>query len=203
MLADNRRWRPVFKRLRPFVLFMMLMTAVYILFSVLFTAINFQLILIRGSFALAKLVLMVAVMSLYFEISRTGAVIDALRTIWHKTGRSWQWVDDAFLFLELTLRFFPGFQRDWERVSQARRGLGLTGNFSRWATIRQLVHDLPAQLTRSLQMADDTALSMQLRGYGRVTPRGVAFPVPFTWTDGLLGILVSAAFILWIIYVAL
>ncbi|MFH1853516.1 MAG: energy-coupling factor transporter transmembrane component T [Candidatus Neomarinimicrobiota bacterium] len=181
--------------LRPYLIFLPVMVILYVGFSLLMTSEGLGTILYQGGFAFIKLLLMIAVMSLYFATAESGQILDALRSIWIGTGLKWRRIDDFFIYLELTLRFFPTFQRDWEQLLESRQALGLAPTGRRWDAVRQSAADLPNLLFQSLRRADETALSIQMRGYGTVTPRGLANPVPFRLRDGVLFLAVTGLFV--------
>jgi len=184
----------IWRRLYPYLLFLPVMVLLYIIFSLILTKDTFVEIIYQGGFALAKLLLMIAIMGLYFEKSVSGEILAAIRSLWRKSNLSWRWVEDFFVFLELTLRFFPAFQRDWEHLHQSRQALGLTRSNNRLVFIRQTAAYLPGLLLQSLRQADDIALSIKLRGYGNKIPRGIIFPVEFTGLDAVFFLVISLLF---------
>ena len=189
-----RHVKPVIIRLKPFIFFLPIMIVLYVVFSIILTAMDFYQIMAEGCFALSKLLVMVAVMSLYFEISKTDDILIAVRSLWSKTKLPWRWAEDSLIFLELTLRFFPTFQRDWEHLRRARTALGLNQTAGRVAQIKQIANDFPALIFLSLRRADETALSIYLRGYGKKIPRGIVNPIPFTVIDGIAFVGVALIF---------
>ncbi|MBC8400069.1 MAG: hypothetical protein H8E14_01125 [Candidatus Marinimicrobia bacterium] len=186
--------RSIWWRLRPYLIFLPLMVILYTIFSLFLTTNNLTDILIQGGFALVKMLLMIAIMGIYFENSESGEIFNALRSLWQKSKLPWRWVEDFFMFLELTLRFFPAFQRDWEHLHQSRQALGLSGSLKRLAIIKQTAAYLPGLLLQSLRQADNTALSIKLRGYGNRIPRGIVFPVKFSGWDALVFLIVTLFF---------
>lgn len=184
-------------RLRPLLRFLPLLAILYVVFSFLFSEATPGEILGEALFSLLKLILMVLVMATFIESASSLSVLNALRSLWTRTNLDWRWVDDWFLFLGLSLRFFPTFQRNWERDREARRSLGLEGPRGRFAAPRAAARDLPALVLYSLRRAEDTALAMGLRGYGLHHPRGVVHPLPFKLLHGVQ-IVVITLFFWWI-----
>lgn len=178
--------RRVFFRIRPFLFLIPVMSVFYIGFSFWFTNETPVAILYIAGKAIVTLLLLVMVMSLYLERNRSRDILTAFRTLWRKMDRPWRGVEEFFLFLGLTLRFYPTFQREWEATQRAQRALGLHQNMSRFGQIKLLIRTLPGIVLYNYRKADEMAIVMKLRGFGRVVPRGVAFPVNFTFTDALL-----------------
>ncbi len=184
------------RRLKPYLFFLPVMIILYTGFSLLLTADNLVTIVNQGLFAFIKLVLMITIMNIYFLRSSDGEILCALRSLWRKTGLSWRFMEDLFLYLELTLRFFPTFQHDWEQLRESRQALGLNHSGKRLGTIKQAATDLPSLLLRNLSRADEIAHSVVMRGYGQTIPRGVAHPVVYTIVDLLLFLTIAIIFYL-------
>ena len=53
---------------------------------------------------------------------------------------------------------------------------------------------MPGLLIYELKRANDISLSMKLRGYGKQFPRGITYPIPFNWTDGLMILIITISF---------
>ena len=119
-------------------------------------------------------------MSLYFESAGSPNFLLALRSIWFQTGLKWNWMENFFLFLDMTLRFYPSLQRDWITLSQSRESLGFNQNNNRWDKIKLAAQDLPILLVVNLRKSQDIALAMQLRGFGESFPRCVYNATYFT-----------------------
>jgi energy-coupling factor transport system permease protein len=185
LIQQRRRLPDIFRRIKPVVAFLPGLLFLYILFSLWLTDENWVVILRRAGFTGVRLTLVMGVMLLYFTPSGTPGVLTALRSLWLKLNRPWRWVEDFFLFLGLTLRFYPTFQQEWEHLQRAHRALGLQREQSRLERLKQIVRGLPGMFLYQYRRADDLALVMQVRGYGYRIPRGVANPVPFTYRDGL------------------
>ena len=186
LLYLNRNLFPeVLVRITPFFRFFPYMAVLYVGFSILLTTATMSEILIEIGFASLKILLMVSIMALYIEQSYSSGVLIALRSLWSTLNRPWKWVEDFFLFFELTFRFFPAFQKEWESIHKGKSALGLNANTTRWTQIQNVGHDLPGIILRNYRKAEETAKMMKLRGYGNQIPRGVAFPIRFYLSDGL------------------
>jgi energy-coupling factor transporter transmembrane protein EcfT len=107
------------------------------------------------------------------------------------------------MFLELTLRFYPTFQREWQTINRSKKALGLTSSLIRWGQIKSAVNDLPGMILQSYRKAENTAAIMLQRGYGNQIPRGVANPILFKISDLILLIIILFGFTLLNQYVTL
>ena len=170
----------VFFRIKPFILYFPLMLVLYLAVSWLFTDATIYKAMIEVGFAFLRIVLMISIMSLYFESVGSPNFLLALRSLWFQTGLKWNWMENFFLFLDMTLRFYPSLQRDWITVSQSRESLGFNQNNNRWGKIKQTVQDLPVLLVINLRKSQDIAMAMELRGFGKSFPRCVYNATSFT-----------------------
>ena len=170
----------VFSRIKPFILFFPFMLVCYLAVSVFFTDATIYQAMVEVGFAFLRIVLMISIMSLYFESVGSPNFLLALRSIWFQTGLKWNWMENFFLFLDMTLRFYPSLQRDWITLSQSRESLGFNQNNNRWDKIKLATQDLPILLVVNLRKSQDIALAMQLRGFGESLPRCVYNATSFT-----------------------
>jgi energy-coupling factor transporter transmembrane protein EcfT len=195
--------KSVFKQVKPFLLFLPVMMIIYLIISFVFTNTTWTVILTEAGFAMSKLLLLVIVMSLYLEISKKHNLILSIRSIWSKLNLEWRKVDDMFMFLELTLRFYPTFQREWQTINRSKKALGIITDESKWNRVKSVTNDLPGMILQSYRKAENTALIMQQRGYGKQIPRGVANPILFKVNDLLLIVIIVTGYILLNRYVSL
>ena len=170
----------VFSRIKPFILFFPFMLVCYLAVSVFFTDATIYQAMVEVGFAFLRIVLMISIMSLYFGSVGSPNFLLELRSIWFQTGLKWNWMENFFLFLDMTLRFYPSLQRDWIMLNQSRESLGFNQNNNRWDKIKLATKDLPILLVVNLRKSQDIALAMQLRGFGESLPRCVYNATYFT-----------------------
>ena len=170
----------VFSRIKPFILYFPFMLILYLAVSFLFTDATIYQAIFEVGFAFLRIVLMISIMSLYFESVGSPNFLLAFRSLWFQTGLKSNWMENFFLFLDMTLRFYPSLQRDWITASQSRESLGFNQNKNRWGKIKQAAQDLPVLLVINLRRSQDIAVAMQLRGFGKSLPRCVYNATPFT-----------------------
>ena len=170
----------VLYRIKPFILYFPFMLFLYLAESVLFTDATIYQAMFEVGFAFLRIVLMISIMSLYFESVDSQNFLLVLRSIWFQTGLKWNWMEIFFLFLDMTLRFYPSLQRDWITASQSRESLGFNQNKNSWGKIKQAAQDLPMLLVLNLRKSEEIAVAMQLRGFGKSLPRCVYNATNFT-----------------------
>lgn len=170
----------VLSRIKPFIQFFPIMLVIYLAVSIFFTDATIYQAMVEVGFAFLRIVLMISIMGIYFESVGSPNFLLALRSIWFQTGLKWNWMENFFLFLDMTLRFYPSLQRDWITLSQSRESLGFNQNNKRWDKIKLAAQDLPILLVVNLRKSQDIALAMQLRGFGESLPRCVYNATYFT-----------------------
>jgi len=193
----------VFKQIKPFLYFLPIFILIYIFVSWIFTTSPWIQILNEAGIAILKLLMLVFIMSIYFEISKEQNLILALRSIWSNRKLKWKWIDDMFIFFELTLRFYPSFQWEWNEINRSKKALGLQADHRKWDKVRSIANDIPGIIVQSYKKAENTAIVMKQRGYESVVPRGVANPIKFRMVDAVQSILIISIVIILTQYVAL
>ena len=138
-----------------------------------------QIIISEGIFGFLKLTLMVFAMMIFIESTPSQDIINLARSIWVKINRPWLLIENLFLFLSMTLRFYPTFQANWNSLRNSYRILGLESDLSNVRLLKIVVKEMPGLLIYQLRRADDVAIAMKLRGYGKQIPRRVTYPIPF------------------------
>jgi len=194
-LVNKSHFTTVIPRMKPFVFYFPIMLFIYVLFSLLLTDNSIIVILDEAFFGFLKLLLMVAAMTFFIETTPSQNIVVLARSVWVKMGKSWKWVDDFFLFLGMTLRFYPTFQSNWQSIRNSRKALGLENDLSQWAQVKIAAKEMPGMLIHQLRRADDVAMAMILRGYGKQIPRGVTYPISFK-INHILQITIVASFFL-------
>lgn len=194
-LIENVSIIRIIKSLRSFFFFLPVMISFYFIISIIMTQSTLFQIFVEIGTAMIKFILVMAIMNMYNIGSGTGSVFQALRSIWVQFNKPGRKVEDWFLFMEMTLRFYPSLQRDWNRWQGIHKALGLNvkkGRIQRW---KETAGQLPGMIMIHLHRADDIACAMILRGYGRQIPRGVAHPIPFTKAHFFILLIISFVFI--------
>jgi len=175
----------------------------YLLFSLFLTDNDLKIIIFEAIFGFIRLLFMVTSMMYFFEITPNKDIVILLRSIWVKFNFQWKWVENFFLFLSMTLRFYPTFQSNWNSINNIHKKLGLELNLSRIEKIKKIAKEMPSLLIHELKRADDISLAMNLRGYGKQFPRGVTYPIPFKWNHLIMILIIPITYYILNIYVAI
>ena len=197
ILINHKIAAKVIKQIIPYLHFLPIFFGIYFIISIFFTEYSLIQIITSAGLALFRLLLLLTIMSIYIDISKDRNIVHALMSLWSKTNLAWRWVDDLFIYLELTLRFYPSFQFEWNTVSRSKKVLGLEEGTKKWDKVKSIANDLPGIIIQNYLKAENTASIMKQRGYGKIIPRGVAYPIPFRIIDLFTLIILICTF--WII----
>ena len=143
ILLYHKNYTGVLKRINPIIKFYPILFVLYIGFSSVLTTDSIDIILINICIASIKILLMISIMAFYLEQSKPSEILIALRSLWSKLNISWRVVEDLFLFFELTLRFLPTFQNEWESIKRGKVALGLQIVSTKRDQIRDMIKILP------------------------------------------------------------
>jgi len=161
LLYLNRNLFPeVLVRIIPFFRFFPYMAVLYVGFSILLTTATMSEILIEIGFASLKILLMVSIMALYIEQSLSSGVLLALRSLWSTLNRPWKWVEDFFLFFELTFLFF---MNDKERIQNALRLIGELEDVS-----RKEMHEILGKSDNTTKEDYEELILLEFRGIEKI-----------------------------------
>jgi energy-coupling factor transporter transmembrane protein EcfT len=188
----------VLQGLKPIVYYLPIMIILYFIFSLFLTDNTLGIILNEAIFGCLKLFLMVGAMMFFFESIQNQDIVIIARSIWVRLNKPWKWVEDFFLFLGMTLRFYPTFQSNWQLLRNTRKSLGLEADLSYLGQVKIAAKGMPGLLIHQLRRADDIAMAMKLRGYGKQFPRGVTYPTIFNAVHLIQIILISSIY--WVIH---
>ena len=176
-------------RSRHILLFIPILFLFYITISIFFFNITFHDIFLTVSISAFRIILMVFCMTLFLEINDAMMILDALRTLWRKTGISSRKIEDFFLLLYLTFRFYPLLREEVRTISSLGKALGLPSDQGKIKQVKRTASYLPGMIMNCLHRADNLALAMEIRGYGRFLPRGLVNPIGFFWRDAVVLVL--------------
>jgi len=188
----------VLQGLKPIVYYFPIMIILYFIFSLFLTDNTLGIILNEVIFGCLKLFLMVGAMMFFFESTQSQDIVIIARSIWVRLNKPWKWVEHFFLFLGMTLRFYPTFQSNWQLLRNTRKSLGLEADLSYLGQVKIAAKEMPGLLIHQLRRADDVAMAMKLRGYGKQFPRGVTYPTIFKAVHLIQIILISSIY--WVIH---
>ena len=188
----------VLQGLKPIVYYFPIMIILYFIFSLFLTDNTLGIILNEAIFGCLKLFLMVGAMMFFFESIQNQDIVIIARSIWVRLNKPWKWVEHFFLFLGMTLRFYPTFQSNWQLLRNTRKSLGLEADLSYLGQVKIAAKEMPGLLIHQLRRADDIAMAMKLRGYGKQFPRGVTYPTIFNAVHLIQIILISSIY--WVIH---
>lgn len=175
--------RAVFSRIRPFILYVPVMLAIYIGSSLLLTTDAFSEVAEVALLSGIRIVLMVTVTAAVVEAVSSRRLLDAIRSTCRRTLLRGRLVEDGFQLLYLTFRFYPMLKEEVVAITNLETYMGLPSRDGRIGRVKRIATHLPSLISNCLHRAENLGIAMQSRRYGTVLPRGIADPVGFGISD--------------------
>lgn len=185
----------IFSSLKSFLFYSPIFAVSYLLISVIMSQSSLWEIGVEILTAIIRLVMVMMIMNIYILGSKKHSLLIALRSMWTQLNKPWPMVENWFIYLEMTIRFYPNFMREWSQWQSVNTALGLNPQKKSMVRWLETARFLPGMLMSQLNRADEVAQAMQLRGYGRCFPRGVFNPIMFKNVHLLVLILMTIVFI--------
>ena len=170
-------WKKIIKILYffPFIIFF------YFLFTILMTNYNLIEIFEKIVIGFYRLLLIISFTAIYFENSKKENLITIIRSFFYRIKFHSRFFEDIILFLSLSFRFYPEFQKNWELVEKGDDYLGIKTNKSYLAKVIKISKIFPRILLFQLDRSAEIAKVIKLRGYGNIIPRGITDPIDISF----------------------
>ena len=166
-------WKEFVIKSKPLWIYFPQVGLLFFIISLIVSSKNTYDVFIDVSLATCRMILLVSMMTLYSILSKNSHILIAIRGLWYKMGLPWKWAEDLILFIDITIRFFPSFQQQWQRIERTRKSLGINVSEDKLHKIRRFATMVPDMVILNLRRVNDLTLAMQLRGYGYLYPRTV------------------------------
>jgi len=190
LIFERDQWSEWKKRTLPFWKYFPLTGLIFFVISFLFSDRSIFTIIMDVSLATLRLIVMVSVMTIYTIKSSSQDVITASRGIWLKMNRNYRWAEDLLLFFDITIRFFPTFKEEWQKVERSHKALSISISDSFAKKVIRIAQFVPDFIIFNLNKSESITQVMQMRGYGESIPRSVYPFVKFTLLDLTLVLLI-------------
>jgi len=173
VIIFRNNWQEFVIKSKPLWIYFPQVGLLFFIISLIVSSKNTYDVFIDVSLATCRMILLVSMMTLYSILSKNSDIIIAIRGLWYNMGRSWKWAEDLILFIDITIRFFPSFQQQWQRIERTRKSLGINVSEDKLHKIRRFATMVPDMVILNLRRVNDLTLAMKLRGYGNLYPRTV------------------------------
>ena len=176
--------RPIVGSARLMLPWTLLFFTVHVLFTwVVEPGRDFTAVLAGEAIILARFIGLSGVMGVLRVGISAQRIVDSLKTLLDRSRWHSRPAEDLLQILRLILVFIPQVRQEYGRLERFNRALDFTPPATLGQKVRFYGGNLLPVLSRSLARADQLGAVMQLRGYGRVVPRGQLTPVAFRATD--------------------
>ena len=191
----RNHWQEFVLKSKPLWIYFPIVGLFFFIISLLVSSKNTYEIIVDVSLATYRMILLITMMTFYNILSKPSDIMIAIRSLWYKMGKSWQWVEDLILFTDITIRFFPSFQMQWQRLERTRKALVLDASENKIHRAQQFATMVPDFVILNLERANDLTTVMKLRGYGQAYPRSVYPIISSTWIDKFAIVLVNVGLV--------
>ena len=186
VMIFRNHWQEFVIKSKPLWIYFPQVGLLFFIISLIVSSKNIYDVFIDVSIATCRMILLVSMMTLYSILYKNSDIIISIRGLWYKMGRSWQCAEDLILFIDITIRFFPSFQKQWHRILRTRKSLGINVSKNKLHQIRIFATMIPDMVILNLRRVNDLTLAMKLRGYGIFCPRTVYPFIPSNSIDRLI-----------------
>ncbi|UCD37702.1 MAG: hypothetical protein JSW54_12920 [Fidelibacterota bacterium] len=179
------RLAPVARSVKMILPWTLVFFAIHLVFSTLAEPQHSPLtVLRRESIILFRLIGLAGVMGVLRQGMSAQSLVDSLKTMADRLHIRSHLVEDFLQTLRLILIFIPQVLREYRNLERFNLALGFTPPGSLRAKVGFYGGNLLPVMSRSLSRARQLGEVMDLRGYGKVIPRGQLTPLPFRIRDG-------------------
>ena len=204
ILLNNRlEWIEIKKKLVPFLKFFPMTGLFFFVITITVSEKTIIEAFLSVFFATTRLLIVIAAMTIYIVQSKSEDFMIGLRSNWLLIGKSWKWVEDAFLFFEITIRLFPKIQDDFEQAEISQSILSQNKDFTLYRRFKNIAKYIPDFILMTIDKADQISLIVRGRGYGISFPRTVYPFLPLHWYDLIIIIFALILFVLTHFYVTI
>ena len=175
LVQKRAAWDELFDSIKPYWIYLPLSGLFFVLISLIVSKREISIILVDVLMATFRLSTIISLMTLYVIDSKFQNIFIALRSMWYSTKSTNFWIDKMILFLEMTLRFFPLIQKDWNQTQRSQKALSLNGKKTFKSKILSIAIFIPDFIIINLQRTENIIENMSMRGYG-MHPRRSIYP---------------------------
>ena len=168
-------WDELLDSIKPYWIYLPLSGLFFVLISLIVSKREISVILVDVLMATFRLYTIISLMTLYVVNSKSQNIFIALRSMWYSTRSTTFWIDKMILFLEMTLRFFPLIQKDWNQTHRSQKALSFNQKKTLKTKVLNIAIFIPDFIIINLQRTENIIESMSMRGYGR-HPRRSIYP---------------------------
>lgn len=200
-LIINVRMGHILRSIRAVISWTMFFFIIHILFTFYSQADNRLLhILFDESIVLLRFIGLAGVMGVVREGVNIQALVDSIKTVVDRLRVKSRLIEDFLQTLRLIMLFIPHVIGEYRSLERFNSALGFMAPSSLVEKVRFYGGNLAPVMSRSLARAYQIGAVMNVRGYGRVIPRGQLTPVSVTLVDiGLATVsLLLLTSVLWI-----
>ena len=186
LLYKKELWSEWVKYTKPYYIYFPLSGILFLCISLVISQRSLELILVDVILATIRLSFTVSIMTLYMIESRSDDILLAIRGLWFSSGIQYRWLDRLLLFFEITMRFFPSIQEQWNITERSQKALTIKKPRSRIQRTINIAKFIPDFIILNLEKTDNIVHNMLMRGYGINSPRSIYPHIKFRLYDCII-----------------
>ena len=161
------------KRIKPYLIYLPLSGVLFFIISIQISAKSISMIFIEVLMATTRLLTMIIIMTLYIIQTKPQNILIAIRSLWFSSGLNIYWIDKSILFFEMTMRFFPSIQENWNQIQRSQKALSIERHNSIKDKVFYSAKFIPDFIILNLKRTDTIIENMLLRGFGTEARRSI------------------------------
>ena len=161
------------KSIKPYLIYLPLSGALFCIISVQISTKSLPIILIDVLMATVRILATISIMTFYIIETKSQNILIAIRSVWFSSGLNIYWIDKSILFFEMTMRFFPSIQENWNQTQRSQKALSIGKHNSIKDKVSYAAKLIPDFIVLNLKRTDFIIENMLMRGFGTEARRSI------------------------------
>ncbi len=161
------------KIIKPYLIYLPLSGVLFFIISIQISTKSIPIIFIDVLMATIRLLAMISVMIFYIIETKSQNILIAIRSVWFSSGLNIYLVDKLLLFFEMTMRFFPNIQENWNQTQRSQKALSIVKHNSIKDKVFYAAKFIPDFIVLNLKRTDVIIENMLMRGFGTEARRSI------------------------------
>ena len=178
------------KSIKPYLIYLPLSGALFCIISIQISTKSLPIILIDVLMATIRIIATISIMIFYIIETKSQNILIAIRSVWFSSGLNIYWIDKSILFFEMTMRFFPSIQENWNQIQRSQKALSIERHNSIKDKVFYSAKFIPDFIVLNLKRTDTVIENMLLRGFGTEARRSIYPYLKFKIVDIVICLIV-------------
>ena len=184
------------ERIKSYLIYLPISGLLFFIISTQISSKSIFIISIDILMATIRLLAMISLMTFYIIETKSQNILIAIRSIWFSSGLNIYWIDKFILFFEMTIRFFPSIQENWNQTEKSQKALSINKRNSLKDKVFHTAKFIPDFILLNLKKTDVIIENMSMRGLGTEKRRSIYPYLKFKVIDFFLCLIVLTSIIM-------